>query len=132
MQDPKEQVTKFFNGMAKELHADQVRLLNYQPGGVRPIAPTEAYEKLALMSTEVSELIKAYHKDLPSDHIPGFTGEEEECADVILRALDYAGARNLRIGEALVAKIEANSNRGTGYGKVEQTRPRKPRAAPAA
>lgn len=129
MTEPKETVAKFFNAMAKELHADQTRLMNYQPGGVRPIAPTEAYEKLALMSTEVSELIKAFHKDLPADHIPGFSGEEEECADVILRALDYAGARNLRIGEALVAKIEANSNRGVGYGKVQSARPRRPKPA---
>lgn len=120
MKEPKV-VTKFFNEVAAYLHQQQRELLNYPPGTPSPIPFAMTYEKLALMTTEVSELIRAFHKDLPSEHIPGFTGEEEECADVILRALDYAGARNLRIGEALAAKIEANSNRGLNYGKIQPT-----------
>lgn len=109
-------VAKFFNALAKELHEEQRKLGNYPMSEPIPTGKAVTYEKLSLLGTEVSELIKAFHKSLPADHIPGFSGEEEECADVILRALDYAGSRNLRIGEALVAKVEANSKRGMSYG----------------
>lgn len=111
------QVAKFFNLLARELHQQQRDLLNYPLETPSPIPFALTYEKLALMGTEVSELIKAFHKDLPAEHIKGFSGEEEEAADVILRVLDYAGARNLRIGEAIVAKTEANLKRGAGYGR---------------
>ena len=113
---PEVKLQNVFNGLAKELHSQQRQLGNYPADCEQPIPPSVAYEKLALMGTEVSELIRAFHKKLPSDHIEGFSGEEEECADVILRALDYAGARNLKIGEALVAKINSNTKRGFGYG----------------
>lgn len=109
-------VANFFNTLAKELHSEQRRLGNYPKEEPNPVGKCVSYEKLGLLGTEVSELIKAFHKSLPSEHISGFSGEEEECADVILRALDYAGSRNLRIGEALVAKVEANSKRGFAYG----------------
>lgn len=114
---PEQRIKKLFNTLAKELHEQQRELGNYPQGCERPIPPVVAYEKLALMGTEISELVKAYHKDLPADHIEGFSGEEEECADVILRALDYAGSRQLNVGGAIVAKISANQKRGVGYGR---------------
>ena len=124
MDKSEKRVTLFFNGLAKELHQQQRDLLNYPSGTPRPIPFAMTYEKLALLGTEVSELIKAFHKDLPAEHIRGFSGEEEEAADVILRVLDYAGARKLRIGEAIVAKINANAERGLNYGKQVATVPR--------
>lgn len=126
MTESEQKVAEFFNQMAKELHADQRRAGHYKSPSV-PISFPETYEKLALMGTEVSELIKAFHKDEPAQHIPGYSGEEEECADVILRALDYAGARGLRIGQALVAKIKANEQRGYQYGNAQPVVPSTPR-----
>lgn len=68
-------------------------------------------ERYALMHSELSEGLEAVRKDLVSDHIPEFTGEEEELSDVLIRLLDYAGAKRLRLGEAFIAKLRFNAVR---------------------
>ncbi len=76
-----------------------------------------AGEMIALIHSECSELLEAVRKPWPSDHIEAFTGEEEECADIIIRVLDYAYGRNLRVAEALVAKHYFNTGREFKHGK---------------
>jgi len=39
-----------------------------------------------------------------SEHIPEFTGIEEEIADVVIRCLDLADQFELRLPEAILAK----------------------------
>lgn len=68
-------------------------------------------ELIALCHSELSEMLEAYRKDLDSKHIPGFTGETEECVDLIIRAFDLAGYRKLPIGTAYVAKRAYNDVR---------------------
>ena len=68
-------------------------------------------EIIALIHSELSEGLEAARKDLPSDHIAGFSGLEEELADAIIRICDFAEAANLRLGEALVAKLHFNLGR---------------------
>ena len=68
-------------------------------------------ERFALMHSELSEAFEAERKDLMSDHIPEFRGVEEELADLLIRAFDYAGEYNLRLGEAFVAKLLYNRTR---------------------
>lgn len=46
-----------------------------------------------------------------SEKIPDFTEAEEEAADALHRLLDYCHARQLKVGEALVAKIKYNATR---------------------
>ena len=75
-------------------------------------------EKIALMHSELSEALEADRKDLDAEHIPGFTGVEEELADVVIRVLDFAGHHNLRLGEALSAKIAYNLTRPFKHGKA--------------
>lgn len=75
-------------------------------------------EKIALMHSELSEALEADRKDLPSDHIEGFTGVEEELADVMIRVLDFAGHFDLRLAEALNAKIQFNLSRPFKHGKA--------------
>ena len=75
-------------------------------------------EKIALMHSELSEALEADRKDLEAEHIPGFTGVEEELADVVIRILDFAGHHNLRLGEALSAKIAYNLTRPFKHGKA--------------
>ena len=75
-------------------------------------------EKIALMHSELSEALEADRKNLDAEHIPGFTGVEEELADVIIRILDFAGHHNLRLGEALSAKITYNLTRPFKHGKA--------------
>ena len=73
---------------------------------------------LMLMVSELGEACEAQRQGIEkSDHIPEFTGEEEELADVIIRILDYAGAFNLRLADAIVAKMEYNAGRPYKHGK---------------
>lgn len=74
-------------------------------------------EMIALMHSELSEALEALRHGNPrSEHIPDFTGLEEELADVVIRILDYAGAKNLRLGEAIFAKIAFNVGRPYMHG----------------
>ncbi len=75
-------------------------------------------EIVALMHSELSEALEYARKNpnATSDHIPAFTGIEEELADVIIRIFDYAGQKNLRLGEAIFAKMEFNKTRPYKHG----------------
>lgn len=68
--------------------------------------------KLALAVGEISETLEAVRKNLGADkHVPEFTCEETETADAIIRLMNYAYDRKLRLAEAIVAKNEFNRNR---------------------
>jgi NTP pyrophosphatase (non-canonical NTP hydrolase) len=74
-------------------------------------------ELIALMHSELSECLEAMrHNNLPSEHIPEFSGVEEELADVVIRIMDFAIAKNHRVAEAIVAKIEYNRTREIMHG----------------
>jgi NTP pyrophosphatase (non-canonical NTP hydrolase) len=69
-------------------------------------------EMIALMHSELSEALEGLrHGNPSSDHIPTFTSVEEELADVVIRIMDFAMAKNHRVAEAVVAKIEFNRGR---------------------
>jgi len=76
-------------------------------------------QKLMLIVSELSEALEAIRKpgETPSK-IPGFTNEAEEIADAMIRLLDYAGRYNLRIGDAVAAKMAINENRPHKHGKA--------------
>lgn len=68
--------------------------------------------KLALVMGELGETLEAVRKNLgPDSHIPEFSSEEAEVADAIIRLMNYAYDRKLRLAEAIVAKNEFNRNR---------------------
>lgn len=75
-------------------------------------------EEIALMHSELSEALESNrHGSPPSDHIPEFSGEEEELCDVIVRIMDCCISRGYRIPQALVAKMQYNSTRPYKHGK---------------
>lgn len=78
-------------------------------------------ESIALMHSELSELLEGLRKGTakkPDEHCPDFTNEEIEVADEIVRCLDYAGRKGLRVGAALVAKMRYNETRARRHGKA--------------
>lgn len=67
--------------------------------------------RFALMHTELSEAFEGTRKDAMDEHLPEFTSETVELADLLHRVFDYAKARDLKLGEAFVAKAIYNTQR---------------------
>ena len=89
--------------------------------GVHPTRisnPSIDAEKLCLVHTEISEAVEALRAgDPPDDKIPEFSGMEAELADAIIRIVEFAQEKNLRLGEAIVAKHAYNLTRPYKHGK---------------
>lgn len=73
-------------------------------------------ELLALIHSEVSEALEGLRKDINDDHIPQFKMVEAELADACIRIFDMAAARNYRLAEAIIAKMEYNKTRPHKHG----------------
>jgi hypothetical protein len=84
-----------------------------------PEMPVETMSsKICLMHSELSEMLEGVRKPGPDSHCPEFTSEEIELADVFIRGLDYAGARRLRLSQAIFAKMAFNASRSYKHGKA--------------
>jgi len=76
-------------------------------------------EAIVLIHSELSEAVEYLrHGNPASDHIPGFSGVEEELADAVIRIFDLAAERRWDVAGALVAKMEFNKTRPYKHGKV--------------
>jgi NTP pyrophosphatase (non-canonical NTP hydrolase) len=106
-----------FNTMAAEHHAVMVSK------GFWDISDAETTTmdtvRLMLMVTELAEACEAIrHGNPPDDKVPEFSGLEAELADCVLRIMDMAQGRGLRVAEAIVAKLEYNKSRPDKHGKT--------------
>lgn len=81
-------------------------------------SPRNKGEMIALMHSELSEMLEAVRKPGPDQHCPNFTSEEIELADLFIRGLDYAAGHNLRLFEAICAKVAFNRSRPYKHGKA--------------
>lgn len=80
--------------------------------------PRNKGEMIALMHSELSEMLEGVRKPGPDIHCPEFSSEEIEAADVLIRLLDYCAGHELRLGQATLAKIKFNQSRPHKHGKA--------------
>ena len=74
-------------------------------------------EAIALMHSELSEALEALRKGNPMDNKVPFDNLTVELADCVIRIMDYCGAKNLPLAEAIIAKHEFNTTRPHKHGK---------------
>jgi NTP pyrophosphatase (non-canonical NTP hydrolase) len=111
----KEFITDSFNAYGQEIKPEERDPLLT---AVDRLSARNLGEQIALMHSELSEALEWERKQpgAPSDHIPGFTGLEEEFADVLIRIFDTSAGMKLRLGEAVLAKMAFNSQRPHKHG----------------
>lgn len=75
-------------------------------------------ECIALMHSELSEALEYLRKgNGASDHITGFSGGEEELADVVIRIMDFAERKGMAVSAAILEKMKFNATRPYKHGK---------------
>ncbi len=102
------------NSLAYECHQNAVLHGFYDP-------PPTIEQRLLLQVSEIVEQFEGIRNNIntkPDEHCPEFCNEEIEMADLIIRILDYAAYRNLRIGEAILAKHSYNKTRPYKHNKA--------------
>lgn len=82
-------------------------------------SPQSTALRLYLIASEAHEAAEVVRADpyAPSSKTPGYTALEEECADILIRLLDFCAAHNLHLCKAAQAKAAYNRTRPTLHGK---------------
>ena len=99
-----------FTKVQKEVHANAIDKGFWEQ-------PREFGTLIALIHSEVSEALEGDRKPGPDKHCPEFTKVEVELADAIIRIMDTAEGKRLRVAEALLAKAAYNTGRPYMHGK---------------
>lgn len=73
--------------------------------------PVEPGTRIALMHSELSEMLEGVRKDTMDDHVPTRKTEEVEAADLLIRLLDHCGYHNLDLWGAYYDKSLYNITR---------------------
>lgn len=76
----------------------------------KPIERNPA-ELIALMHSELSEMLEGVRKSTLDSHLTYLKAEEVELADLLIRAFDYAHYRKLDLSRAVIDKLAYNATR---------------------
>jgi hypothetical protein len=68
-------------------------------------------ELIALMHSELSEMLEGIRRNTDDEHLPQFRAEEVELVDLLIRAFDYAGAYGFDIDTIWREKLAYNAER---------------------
>lgn len=97
------------NDYAKECHGNNYKWWHDLNTGAR--MERNKGELLALIHSEISEVLEGVRKNKQDDHLPHRKSEEVELADALIRIFDYAGAYGLDIEGAYIEKTAYNKVR---------------------
>lgn len=109
------QEQQFIEIMYATMHA--CYLLAKQKGFWPDTAQRNKGEAIALMHSELSEMLEGVRKPGPDQHCGDFSSEEVEAADLFIRLMDYSAGFSLRLPLAIIAKLNYNANRPAKHGK---------------
>lgn len=106
-----------FNWLQREVHEIAVSK-GWWDADINGVTRSDA-ECLCLMHSELSEALEGLRHGNPASDKLGapFTQAEEELADLVIRTMDLAEARQWRIAEAIIAKMQYNRSRPHKHGK---------------
>lgn len=68
-------------------------------------------EMIALMHSELSEMLEGVRKGIPDHHLPGWPAEWVELVDLLIRAFDYAGRYQIPLADIFTEKMAYNAQR---------------------
>lgn len=111
---PKDMFAVFWNVMSRKIHE------NAKDHGFWDDGADDVVGKLMLICSEIYEAFEAVRNgdhDEWSEKIPAFTKMEEELADAVIRIMDFAEAKGLRLPDAILSKHEFNKSRPYLHGK---------------
>lgn len=100
---------RYLNHMAAEIHEDNARWWTDPRTGER--IERNVGEMLMLMVSELAEAMEGHRKDLMDDKLPHRKMIEVEMADLLIRALDFAGGLGLDLDGAVAEKRAFNATR---------------------
>lgn len=67
--------------------------------------------KIALIHSELSEMLEGVRKGTMDSHLPHLSAESVEGADTLIRLMDYFGRERLDIARAVDEKLKYNATR---------------------
>jgi len=86
--------------------------------GFWDVQPRNKGEMIALMHSELSEMLEGVRKPGPDSHCPEHSNEAIEAADLLIRLADYCRGHNIDLVGALRAKMQYNLSRPHKHGKA--------------
>lgn len=104
------ELPKTLNELAHEIHHVDNRQWWHDLKTGAPLDRNKG-EMIALMHSELSELLEGERKGLKDKHLPHRSAAEAEMADLFIRALDYSGAFGFDLDAAIAEKRAYNAVR---------------------